>query len=82
MCGIAGIIGENIENKESLITGMVDRIAHRGPDDDGFYTDDKVGLGMRRLSIIDLKSGQQPIESKRLFLPYFFLMVRFIIIKV
>ena len=64
MCGIAGIIGENIENKESLITGMVDRIAHRGPDDDGFYTDDKVGLGMRRLSIIDLKSGQQPIESK------------------
>ena len=81
MCGIAGIIGENIENKESLITGMVDCIAHRGPDDDGFYTDDKVGLGMRRLSIIDLKSGQQPIESKDCS-SLIFLMVRFIIIKV
>ena len=61
-----------LENKESLITGMVDRIAHRGPDDDGFTLTTRLVWGMRRLSIIDLKSGQQPIESKRLFLPYFF----------
>lgn len=64
MCGIAGVIGENTKNKPFLIKKMVDRIAHRGPDDDGFYNDEKVGLGMRRLSIIDLKSGKQPIESK------------------
>lgn len=64
MCGIAGVIGENTKNKETIIKEMVDCIAHRGPDDDGFYNDEKVGLGMRRLSIIDLKSGKQPIESK------------------
>ena len=64
MCGIAGVIGENTRNKETIIKEMVDCIAHRGPDDDGFYNDDKVGLGMRRLSIIDLKSGKQPIKSK------------------
>ena len=64
MCGIAGIIGEKTKNKEAIIKEMTDRIAHRGPDDDGFYNDEKVGLGMRRLSIIDLKSGKQPIESK------------------
>lgn len=64
MCGIAGVIGENTRNKETIIKEMVDCITHRGPDDDGFYNDDKVGLGMRRLSIIDLKNGKQPIESK------------------
>lgn len=64
MCGIAGIIGEKTKNKNVIIKKMTDRIAHRGPDDDGFYNDEKVGLGMRRLSIIDLKSGKQPIESK------------------
>ncbi|MBU6430888.1 MAG: asparagine synthase (glutamine-hydrolyzing) [Patescibacteria group bacterium] len=64
MCGIAGIIGENTKNKKALVKEMTDCIAHRGPDDDGFYDDEKVGLGMRRLSIIDLKSGKQPIESK------------------
>lgn len=64
MCGIAGVIGEKTKNKEAIIKEMTDCIAHRGPDDDGFYNDEKVGLGMRRLSIIDLKSGKQPIESK------------------
>lgn len=64
MCGITGIIGEKTKNKQSIIKEMTDRITHRGPDDDGFYNDEKVGLGMRRLSIIDLKSGKQPIESK------------------
>lgn len=64
MCGIAGIIGENIDNKEEIIGQMTDAISHRGPDDQGFFVDKFVGLGMRRLSIIDIKSGQQPISSK------------------
>ncbi len=64
MCGIAGIIGENTKNKKALIKEMTDCIVHRGPDDEGFYNDEKVGLGMRRLSIIDLEIGKQPIESK------------------
>jgi asparagine synthase (glutamine-hydrolysing) len=43
---------------------MCNAIRHRGPDDDGFYVNGSVGLGMRRLSIIDLKSGQQPIHNQ------------------
>jgi asparagine synthase (glutamine-hydrolysing) len=43
---------------------MCDTIAHRGPDDEGFYTNGTIGLGMRRLSIIDLDSGQQPISNE------------------
>ncbi len=64
MCGISGYIGENTDNKEGIIAQMTDAIAHRGPDDQGFFVDKFVGLGMRRLAIIDLKSGQQPITSK------------------
>jgi asparagine synthase (glutamine-hydrolysing) len=63
MCGIAGIIDQKAENKEQIIDQMVKRILHRGPDEDGFFCDDFVGLGMRRLSIIDLSTGQQPIFS-------------------
>jgi len=63
MCGIAGVIDPKIENIEKAITGMVAKITHRGPDDDGFYVDKSVGLGMRRLSIIDLSTGRQPITS-------------------
>lgn len=63
MCGISGVIGQNLENKEGIIGGMVGKITHRGPDDDGFYVDKTVGLGMRRLAIIDLKTGRQPITS-------------------
>jgi len=43
---------------------MCDAISHRGPDDDGFYFSEGVGLGMRRLAIIDVKSGQQPIHNQ------------------
>jgi len=64
MCGIAGIIGQNIANKEAVIGGLVSKITHRGPDDDGFFVDKNVGLGMRRLAIIDLKTGRQPIASE------------------
>ena len=65
MCGIVGIV--NSENKhvdEALLGRMCDAIRHRGPDDDGFYVNGAVGLGMRRLSIIDLKSGKQPIHNQ------------------
>ena len=63
MCGIAGVISPKIANKEAVIGGLVEKITHRGPDDDGFYVDKNVGLGMRRLAIIDLKTGRQPIAS-------------------
>ncbi len=72
MCGIAGVIDPKIEDKEKVIGDMVSAIFHRGPDEDGFYADSHVGLGMRRLSIIDLHSGQQPITSKNEELLIFF----------
>ena len=43
---------------------MCDAIVHRGPDDEGFFSNGKIGLGMRRLSIIDLASGQQPMFNE------------------
>jgi asparagine synthase (glutamine-hydrolysing) len=63
MCGIAGLIGPQIDDKEGVIGRMVAAITHRGPDDDGFFVDQSVALGMRRLSIIDLSTGRQPISS-------------------
>lgn len=64
MCGITGIVGNNKNNKE-LIKKMTDKIIHRGPDAEGIYVDDKVALGHRRLSIIDIgKSGNQPIYNE------------------
>ena len=65
MCGIVGFVrndGKAIDEK--LLTGMCNAIRHRGPDDDGFYVNGSVGLAMRRLAIIDLKSGQQPIHNQ------------------
>ena len=64
MCGITGIIDPKMAGKDHLIKKMTSLIAHRGPDDDGFYADDYVALGMRRLSIIDLAHGKQPIVSE------------------
>ena len=58
MCGICGFTGKQ---DEATLKKMADAIRRRGPDDDGFYSDGKINLGMRRLSIIDLKTGQQPI---------------------
>ncbi len=63
MCGIAGIIDPKTKEKEVAIREMVSRIVHRGPDEDGFFIDQNVSLGMRRLSIIDLSTGKQPITS-------------------
>lgn len=63
MCGIAGFIN-NKDNKNEIIKKMTDRIIHRGPDAEGFYIDDDIALGHRRLSIIDLGGGDQPIYNE------------------
>lgn len=60
MCGITGIIKPNSPEEIKSITKA---IFHRGPDDDGYFSDGSASLGMRRLSIIDLAGGHQPIES-------------------
>jgi asparagine synthase (glutamine-hydrolysing) len=65
MCGIVGIVrGDGSDVDQTLLARMCAAIRHRGPDDDGFYINGNVGLGMRRLSIIDLKGGQQPIHNQ------------------
>lgn len=66
MCGITGLINVEITNEEMehWLHKMTDVIAHRGPDEDGFFIKDGVGLGMRRLSIIDLSGGKQPIHNE------------------
>ena len=63
MCGIAGYISEKKPTKK-IIKAMTDRIAHRGPDGEGFYLDDNIALGHRRLAIIDLTTGDQPIYNE------------------
>lgn len=72
MCGIAGIV--NFENRSvegSDIKRMLDKIRHRGPDGEGVFTHERVGLGHRRLSIIDLtEGGNQPMERDGLMLTY------------
>ncbi len=65
MCGICGKIdGKGREVHLRELKNMASAIAHRGPDDDGFYTKKGVGLGHRRLSIIDLSTGKQPISNE------------------
>ena len=61
MCGIAGLI---CENHETRIKAMTDIMAYRGPDDDGFYSDETISLGQRRLSINDIGGGHQPIANE------------------
>jgi asparagine synthase (glutamine-hydrolysing) len=64
MCGITGIVrSDGAPVDRELLARMNEAIHHRGPDEDGFYFADGVGLAMRRLAIIDLKSGQQPIHN-------------------
>lgn len=63
MCGIAGIIGTK-ERTSEAIEKMVDVITHRGPDDRGILVEDSFAFGMRRLSIIDLGGGKQPISNE------------------
>jgi asparagine synthase (glutamine-hydrolysing) len=67
MCGIAGFNWNNPEH----IRMMTDAICHRGPDDEGFYCDDRVSLGHRRLSIIDTSTrGHQPMRYEHLQIVY------------
>ena len=62
MCGIAGYISNKKPSKK-VLKAMTDRIAHRGPDAEGFYLDEVCALGHRRLSIIDLTTGNQPMYN-------------------
>src|SRR5438876_787359 len=66
MCGIAGFIDEqyNRDSAEQLIDQMCQVMRHRGPDDQGTWVGDGVALGMRRLAIIDLAGGRQPIFNE------------------
>ena len=66
MCGIAGFAGWRLDRSESerLLEQMCGAVAHRGPDDEGHFSAPGVGLGMRRLSIIDVAGGMQPISNE------------------
>ena len=65
MCGFVGFIDKlNKDEKQKKIKLMADRIIHRGPDQEGYYIDDNIALGHRRLSIIDLASGTQPMFNE------------------
>ncbi len=66
MCGITGFIdfeGHEREQARARVRHMADALIHRGPDEEGYYVDDYAALGHRRLSIIDLSSGQQPMSA-------------------
>src|SRR5262245_11148820 len=65
MCGITGVVSPagkraSLEDLQRMCAAMV----HRGPDDEGFYLNGEVGLGMRRLKIIDLETGSQPVRNE------------------
>src|SRR5271166_6490303 len=66
MCGICGIFFSDRDWRVQgeMLAGMNGRIAHRGPDDEGFFVEENVGLAMRRLSIIDVKTGHQPLANE------------------
>ena len=66
MCGIAGVIDPTLSPAEvqQVLRGMAEVMIHRGPDDEGFFVSGNIGLGMRRLSIIDLAGGKQPIFNE------------------
>ena len=63
MCGICGFTGK-IENREQVLDNMMTRIIHRGPDGAGVYMDEGIAMGHRRLSIIDLSTGDQPMKNE------------------
>ena len=64
MCGIAGYFLRGGEAQLATVRAMCDQIRHRGPDDEGFHVDGSCAIGMRRLSIIDLSTGHQPISNE------------------
>lgn len=71
MCGICGFTGEVLDRSKT-IRKMADVITHRGPDSSGYYEDSRISMGFRRLSIIDVDAGHQPIynEDKTLVLTF------------
>lgn len=79
MCGICGFTG-NLPDSKEVLTRMMDRIKHRGPDSAGQFITDKAAWGFRRLSIIDLDHGSQPMFNEETALSLY-LTVRFIIIR-
>ncbi len=66
MCGVSGFIGRTREeiDREAVLKSMMDKIVHRGPDQEGMFVDEQVALGFRRLSIIDLDHGMQPMFNE------------------
>ena len=66
MCGISGFVNSVLDGREAnaILRAMCQAIRHRGPDDDGYYVDDAAALGARRLSIIDVAGGHQPISNE------------------
>ena len=63
MCGFVGFSGK-LEHKKEILNRMMARIVHRGPDSAGEFIDDDTALGFRRLSIIDLEGGSQPMYNE------------------
>ena len=64
MCGIAGYFSRAGDGDQAIVQAMCDVIRHRGPDDEGFHVEGPCAIGMRRLSIIDLATGHQPISNE------------------
>lgn len=77
MCGICGFAGK-VNNSRDVLKTMMDKIAHRGPDDEGMYVDNDVAIGHRRLSIIDLSHGAHLCIMKQAILQLY-LTVKYII---
>ena len=65
MCGIVGFVNDDKPKiKKEIIKKMADRISHRGPDDENYFVDKSVAFGHRRLSIIDINTGTQPMFNE------------------
>ena len=65
MCGIAGFVGDKTEREaRAIIERMMATLVHRGPDDQGTYVDRAAALGVRRLAVIDLRTGHQPVSNE------------------
>ncbi|OLC16227.1 MAG: asparagine synthase (glutamine-hydrolyzing) [Candidatus Rokubacteria bacterium 13_1_40CM_69_27] len=65
MCGIAGfLVRDRPEHEWPIVRRMTDSLRHRGPDEEGFYLDEDVALGIRRLRVIDLQTGRQPMSNE------------------
>src|SRR5947207_15595407 len=64
MCGIAGIHSPGSRVEPDALAPMLDQMHHRGPDGEGLWADGDVGLGMRRLAIVDVEGGRQPLSSE------------------